>query len=413
MKKSLFTRILPAIAMACAMNIFAADMVYNPSVENESTLETFLENASVLLDSSLHLDMNQTFGYNDNVDEDARSHRSSSWFSQTNVNADLVYNLDASNSFGLRAGVGYKPYFHRSKNDDTKGLSYYFGPVLNGSYTFGKNTLMVKAVSEYKATELDRSKRVTTMEAINGINLGWSNDITGKTTLALTADYTNKHFSDREYKGYNNQVYGVKFAPYWTASDRLRIGAVAGAERTSYNHKDLHDDKNRFNFGLYSYYQLSARTNIFAEAGAEQTKYQSNTVSKAASDDKFKFYAKAGLNYTASDDLNFRFAIGRSQEDSWGYAARGLRSEYKANLSATWQLTGKLTMTNAFAYKFNDEKTAKSDSDEYGYNLIFKYKYSDSISIKAGYSIDIVDYDHRKGDYVENEFSVGMTWAIK
>lgn len=404
MSKSLFARILPAVALVCGMGLFAND--------EPSTLQTFMENANVLLDSSLHLDLSQSLNYNDNVDEDGRPHRSGNWSTKTSLDASIIKNFN-NNSFGVKGGVAYKHDFHKGKNDDSKGFTYYVAPILNGNYRFGRNVLRLTAISEYKSTELDRSQRMTVMEAINGATLAWSNEITGKTVLALTADYKNKHFSDSKFKSYNNQVYGVKFAPYWNASERTRVGMTLAAQRTQYNHNEAHDNMNRYNVGAYTHYQVTSRTNVFVEVGAEQIKYEHGTISKRNSDDGFKFYAKAGANYIATDDIKFRFDFSRSQEDSWGVNARGLRTEYSASAAALWKLTGKLTMVNKFSYDFADEKSSTSDADEYDYSLNFSYKFNDSLSFNAGYSLTIVDYDHKKGDYLVNEIGIGATWRIK
>lgn len=406
MKKYLFSSILSACLLFAGASLSAEEEV--------STLQQFMEVANVVVIDALHLSATQEVGYEDNVDETARSHRSGSWFTKTRVDGDITRSRD-NTSYGLEMGLAYEHYFHKGKNDDTRDFSYYLTPVLNGSYKLGRNTLMVHLTSKYERQELDRSQRTNTMVAVNGIRLGWSTQLTGKTVLAATADYKNTHYSKNAYSGYNKQVYGIRFNPYWNCSARTRLGAVAGVERTSYNHPGrIHDNMNRFNFGAYTNYILSSRTTVFAEAGAEKTAYSKHSVSHKNYDKGYDMYFKAGTTYVATEDLTLKFQLGKSKEDSWCSGARGGRVEYRADASAIWKLTGKLTMTNSLGFVYADEKTSNGDVNEYVYGLRFAYQLRENMMLMAAWKLRINDYQHRDSDnYVDNEYRLGLTWNIK
>ena len=429
MKRYLFSSILSACLLFVGMSLRAdqdanslrADLDASDQQKfslrvdlDVSALQQFMKVANAVVLDSLHLSATQEIGYDDNIDETARSHRSGSWFTKTRIDGDLTRSRD-NTSVGLEMGLAYEHYFHKGKNDDTRDFSYHLYPVLNGTYKLGRNTLMVHMLSKYERQELDRSQRTNTMVAINGIYLGWSTQLTGKAVLAATADYKNTHYSKNTYSGYNKQVYGINFTPYWNYSARTLLGLNAGIHRTSYNHPGRnHDNMNRYNFGTYTNYILNSRTAVFAEVGAEKTSYSKHSISNANYNKDYDMYFKGGVMYTASEDVALKLQIEKSKEDSWCSGSRGGRVEYSANASAIWQMTGKLTMTNNLGFVYADEKTSNGDIKEYTYGLLFTYRLRQNMILMAAWKLRIADYSNRDSyNYVDNEYRLGLTWYIK
>lgn len=379
-----------------------------------STLQVFMESLNIELLDEVRLTLGQEFGYEDNVDERPRSQRSGNWSTETKLDLVLSRAVDTT-SLGLAAGVSYAHDFHKGENDDNKGLSYYISPLVDGTYKMGRHTFMLGGSSRYESQELDRSNRTNVMTATNHIQGGWSMDLTGKTTLAVTADYKNIHYGDSKNDDYDRQLYGAKFAPYLNVSQRTRLGVLAGIERTEYVHHTLHDDSNRYTFGLYGYYTLTERTKVYAEGGAERLAYQDGTISSRNSQENYEPYLTLGASYAASDSLLLSAKLARSTEDSLASDTRGNRSEYSASFDAAWKVTGKMVITNQFAFAYQDEKAGNADENEYAYGLIVKYQATPTLRLSAGYLLTIGDYDNKvrsRRDYVDNEFRFGLSWEI-
>ena len=367
----------------------------------------YAESLAEIIPDQIKLSLFGEVSFDDNIFSDPRGDEESSLVYKAGVKAEVFRNTN----FGRYGVTGMAAYnYYQRYSHDKNHWDWSIAPDLNINFGEGYLTGRVTFRSSSRLERISSSNVNYARHYENGVTGVLDYCRNPRWGINLTADYGWNVYTQKEFDSYTYQEYGASIAPYYNVTAKVKVGARAGAERTTYRNSRTNDDNNRFRVNALVDYQQSQMFGAVIEAGAVRSEYEGDS-RNSTGDREWTPDLIVSLKYrpAANVGVNWRSSIDTSDSRS----ARSLNRIYQTALGVNWKINGHLNLYSGVGIRLSDEKASTGDTREWYFQTRATYNITDALSIYLGYEYNDVDYKYTGScDYDENVVRLGVNWSV-
>ena len=392
------------VGLAIAMGLVS------PCAFSQNMLQNYLDVTTSIIPNAFSLSLYEEVKYNDNIHNSTRGDEEDSMIFKTGAHAQ-AYRTKGNVTYGVQGDVHYNWYTRDS--DDLSNFNWNISPYIQGS--FGKDWLQglmisLKSRSVYEPYSKTDTRYVRHYE--NGIGLAYDYSRHERWGVLSAAEYTNQYYPQgkHNYSSTTNNKYNFSIAPYYKFTPKIRSGLQLAYEIVDYRDDKKYDDSTNIKIQGFVDYRPNMFLSMTAYAGLERDAYDGKSRG-SVNDRDFEPVLAYVLRYIVTQNLTLSYNL-RYEPDYGSDTGRGQRQSWNNTVSASWNATSKINITQTVGFDMNDEKNCAEDTNEFKYSFRANYYFTESMTVYAGYEYDIVHFRYYDdSDYHSNEFLLGVRWT--
>ena len=370
----------------------------------QSILNEYFEAAAATIPNKLTLSAYEEVRYKDNYHDSAS--KRGSFINECGLSLDWFRNYE-NGKYGVIGDISYE-YYAKSGHDSE--FKWNISPFIMGNIDLFGNDRLMLTLSSRSTTEKYDSSDTTHVTHIDN-KVGATYDILkfARWGVALSTSYTNKYYTDSEYKSRSYQDYKFGVAPYYNVNSKIKVGVNSSFSERKYRNSKTQDDSTTYEILPFIDYRQSSKFSIHLGGGATKTDYKGRS-EDTNGDGKWQPSVHLTFNYLPVSNVRISYTSSVEWEDSG--SSRGGRMSYDNTLRASWALTEKITFSPGISVTQQDERNSRYDSTEYSVFANLDYSFSAHISAYLGYEYEKTKYKYESSrDYDSNECWLGVRFT--